>query len=83
MHYRAATRLYACSLSGGKIIHVRLAMNGAVVSPTGCVYSCLNYCVGNIRKQPLRELWNGERYRRFRKRISRTGFSAIAPDAAT
>jgi MoaA/NifB/PqqE/SkfB family radical SAM enzyme len=43
------------------------------ISPTGCVYPCLNYYVGNIREQPLRVLWNSERYRQFRKRLLRDG----------
>ena len=43
------------------------------ISPTGCVYPCLNYYVGNIREQPLRELWNSERYRQFRNRLLRDG----------
>jgi MoaA/NifB/PqqE/SkfB family radical SAM enzyme len=43
------------------------------VSPTGCVYPCLNYYVGNIREKPLRELWNSERYRQYRKKLLRDG----------
>ena len=43
------------------------------ISPTGCVYPCLNYYVGNIREQPFRELWNSERYRQYRKRLLRDG----------
>jgi MoaA/NifB/PqqE/SkfB family radical SAM enzyme len=43
------------------------------VSPTGCVYPCLNYYVGNIREQSFRELWNSERYREYRKRLLRGG----------
>jgi MoaA/NifB/PqqE/SkfB family radical SAM enzyme len=43
------------------------------ISPTGCVYPCLNYYVGNIREKPLRELWNSERYRQYRKTLLRNG----------
>jgi MoaA/NifB/PqqE/SkfB family radical SAM enzyme len=43
------------------------------ISPTGCVYPCLNYYVGNIREKPLRELWNSERYRQYRKKLLRDG----------
>ena len=43
------------------------------ISPTGCVYPCLNYYVGNIREQPFRELWNSERYRQYRKKLLRDG----------
>jgi len=43
------------------------------ISPTGCVYPCLNYYVGNIREQSFRELWNSERYRQYRNRLIRGG----------
>ena len=43
------------------------------ISPTGCVYPCLNYYVGNIRQQSFRELWNSERYRQYRKKLLRDG----------
>jgi MoaA/NifB/PqqE/SkfB family radical SAM enzyme len=43
------------------------------ISPSGCVYPCLNYYVGNIREQPFRELWNSERYRQYRKKLLRDG----------
>lgn len=43
------------------------------ISPSGCVYPCLNYYVGNIREQSFRELWNSERYRQYRKRLLRDG----------
>lgn len=43
------------------------------ISPTGCVFPCLNYYVGNIREKPLRELWNSERYRQYRKKLLQNG----------
>ncbi len=46
------------------------------VSPFGEVYPCLNYRVGNLREQPLRKVWNGLRYRRFRLQLSRHGLFA-------
>ncbi len=46
------------------------------VSPFGEAYPCLNYRVGNLRDQPLREVWNSPRYRRFRLRVLRRGLFA-------
>ena len=43
------------------------------ISPSGCVYPCLNYYVGNIRQQSFRELWNSERYRHYRKTLLQDG----------
>ena len=43
------------------------------ISPTGCVYPCLNYYVGNIREHSFRELWNSERYRQYRKKLMKDG----------
>jgi len=37
------------------------------ISPNGDVYPCYNYPVGNVRKASLREIWNGESYRNFRR----------------
>ncbi len=46
------------------------------VSPSGEVYPCLNYRVGNLRVQPLRKVWNCRRYRQFRLRVLRRGLFA-------
>lgn len=46
------------------------------VSPFGEVYPCLNYRVGSLREQPLRNLWNCLRYRQFRLRVLRQGLFA-------
>ncbi len=43
------------------------------ISPSGCVYPCLNYYIGSVREQSLRKLWNNPRYRLFRKRILQNG----------
>jgi Fe-coproporphyrin III synthase len=40
------------------------------VSPYGDVYPCLNYRIGNLREQPLKALWNSERYIRFRQTLA-------------
>jgi MoaA/NifB/PqqE/SkfB family radical SAM enzyme len=64
-HYenRLQTRDYRCA-SPWTVMYV---------SPYGEVYPCLNYRVGNLRKQPLWKLWNGHRYRQFRLRLLRRG----------
>src|SRR5207245_9445418 len=36
------------------------------ISPTGDVFPCLNYRIGNIRQQSLDSRWKHERYREFR-----------------
>ncbi len=46
------------------------------VTPFGEAYPCLNYCVGNLREQSLRRVWNGLRFRQFRLRILLHGLFA-------
>jgi radical SAM protein with 4Fe4S-binding SPASM domain len=47
------------------------------VSPYGDVYPCLNYRIGNAREHALKDLWNHERYIRFRRTLAKKGiFSA-------
>jgi len=43
------------------------------ISPYGDVYPCLNYSIGNIRENNLRELWNSDRYIRFRRLLRQKG----------
>lgn len=45
----------------------------AWISPTGQVFPCLSYEIGNIRTATLRQLWNHERFRAFRQEIKRRG----------
>jgi MoaA/NifB/PqqE/SkfB family radical SAM enzyme len=40
---------------------------GAYVQPNGNVIPCLNYVAGNVKDSPLPEIWNGGRFRRFRR----------------
>lgn len=37
-----------------------------------------SYIVGNIRERPLGEIWNGEEYRRFRRRVLEFDFAPCA-----
>lgn len=43
------------------------------VMPDGTVTPCLDYIVGNIRETPFIDLWNNERFCRFRKVIKKHG----------
>lgn len=43
------------------------------ISPTGDVFPCLNYRIGNVREQSLGRLWNHARYREFRNRMRPRG----------
>ena len=40
---------------------------GVYIQPNGDVSPCLNYVAGNVKERPLPEIWNGERFRRFRR----------------
>lgn len=42
---------------------------GMNISPQGEVFPCFNYRIGNLRQNRLMELWNGERYRKFRRTL--------------
>jgi MoaA/NifB/PqqE/SkfB family radical SAM enzyme len=39
----------------------------AFVDPQGTVFPCLSLAMGNIWERPFFEVWNGERYRAFRR----------------
>jgi radical SAM protein with 4Fe4S-binding SPASM domain len=41
------------------------------ISPYGDFYPCLNYRIGNAREHSLRDLWNNERYIRFRRGLAK------------
>lgn len=45
----------------------------ADILPNGDVYPCIDfpdYIVGNVRQTPFSRLWNGDRYRAFRREVS-------------
>lgn len=39
------------------------------VLPNGDVFPCLSYKTGNARNTPLKEIWNNDKYRTFRRRL--------------
>lgn len=43
----------------------------ACVGPTGEVYPCLKHVCGNLTEQPFLSIWNGPRWRKFRRELSR------------
>ena len=43
------------------------------LSAYGEVFPCSNYSIGNIRDEPLLQLWNNERMRRFRNELRKKG----------
>lgn len=52
----------------------RSPWNTLIISRTGDAYPCWLVKVGNVREQPLRDLWNNERMRQFRKRCRKQLF---------
>jgi MoaA/NifB/PqqE/SkfB family radical SAM enzyme len=45
----------------------------AHVMPDGSLTPCLGYVVGNLRQAGLRDLWNNEKFRRFREAVKKHG----------
>ncbi len=64
-HYRNAVNLrrFVCH-STWSTLHV---------APTGEVYPCFSYSMGNVRSEALAAIWNGPRYRSFRRELRRRG----------
>ncbi len=44
-----------------------------LITPQGNVYPCLSYKIGNVRKTPISEVWNSERFIEFRRRLKEQG----------
>ena len=43
------------------------------IGPYGDVFPCYSYNMGNIRKNSLMEIWNGEKYNKFRQQLRQAG----------
>jgi MoaA/NifB/PqqE/SkfB family radical SAM enzyme len=43
------------------------------IGPYGTVFPCFSIPMGNLRSQTLSEIWNGNRYRAFRKELKSAG----------
>jgi MoaA/NifB/PqqE/SkfB family radical SAM enzyme len=64
-HYRNAANLHRfICFSTWSTLHV---------APTGEVYPCFSYSMGNVRSDALAAIWNGPRYRSFRRELRRSG----------
>lgn len=43
------------------------------IGPYGDVFPCYSYNMGNIRKNSLMEIWNGDKYKKFRQQLQQAG----------
>ncbi len=41
------------------------------IGPFGHVYPCFTYSMGDVRKSSLNTIWNGEKYRKFRRMLKK------------
>jgi radical SAM protein with 4Fe4S-binding SPASM domain len=44
-----------------------------LITPQGNIYPCLSYKIGNVKNQPLKEVWNSEKFIEFRKNLKKYG----------
>ncbi|OGR40794.1 MAG: hypothetical protein A2X35_09875 [Elusimicrobia bacterium GWA2_61_42] len=61
----------ADSLSPSDFQPCRIPWSFACVSPKGDVFPCLACRMGNAADTPFKEIWNGEKFRKFRARLSK------------
>lgn len=48
-----------------------------LITPSGDIYPCLSYKIGNIKDIPVKEVWNNEKFVEFRKQLKKnTMFTA-------
>ncbi|MFC1517791.1 SPASM domain-containing protein [Candidatus Margulisiibacteriota bacterium] len=78
--HRTKLRFYPRNLNLDKYIDPNININnkyfscsepwsGLQISANGDVYPCLSLKIGNIRENTLKNIWNSERYRKFRKKL--------------
>jgi MoaA/NifB/PqqE/SkfB family radical SAM enzyme len=60
-----------------KFGYSRCAWQVTRIYPDGEVGICREYHAGNVNDQPLREIWNNQKYRNFRKYLARNGTCPI------
>jgi radical SAM protein with 4Fe4S-binding SPASM domain len=72
---RILGRFYRQELSPADFQACSLPWSRVSVSPQGDVYPCLSYRVGNVRQESLSRIWNGSRFREFRKCLERKRLS--------
>lgn len=72
---RTLGKLYRQELSPQNFRACSLPWSRMSISPHGDVYPCLSYLVGNARRESLASIWNGPRFREFRKCLERKRLS--------
>jgi MoaA/NifB/PqqE/SkfB family radical SAM enzyme len=60
-----------------KVRSSRCAWQSMKIYPDGEVGICREYHAGNVKDQPLREIWNNQKYRNFRRYLKENGTCAI------
>jgi radical SAM protein with 4Fe4S-binding SPASM domain len=68
-------QFYRQELSPADFQACSLPWSRVSISPQGDVYPCLSYRVGNVRQESLARIWNGQRFREFRKCLERDRLS--------
>jgi radical SAM protein with 4Fe4S-binding SPASM domain len=72
---RLLGRFYRQELSPPDFRTCLLPWSRMSISPHGDAYPCLSYLVGNVRRESLSRIWNGDRFREFRKNLDRKSLS--------
>jgi len=75
LNERTLEKFYRQELSPQNFQACLLPWSRMSISPHGDVYPCLSYLVGNVRQESLARIWNGDRFREFRKRLDRKKLS--------
>jgi radical SAM protein with 4Fe4S-binding SPASM domain len=74
---RVLEKFYRQELSRDDFQECLLPWSRLSISPHGDVYPCLSYRVGNVRSESLARIWNGARFRSFRKSLDRERLSGF------
>lgn len=72
---RLDRRLYNQKLLNDEFSPCRQPWSGFQISATGNVYPCLSLNLGNVREESFGSIWNGEKFRNFRKKLKRVKLS--------
>lgn len=75
LNERILGKFYRHELSPQDFRACMLPWSRMSISPHGDVYPCLSYLVGNVRQKSLSRIWNGDRFREFRKQLGRKKLS--------
>jgi radical SAM protein with 4Fe4S-binding SPASM domain len=75
LNEKTLEKFYRQELSPQNFQACSLPWSRMSISPHGDVYPCLSYRVGNVRRESLARIWNGDRFREFRKCLERKRLS--------